>query len=603
MSNIETDGKDPKKNRKRLKKLYQQIREQVEFYLSDANLQKDRFFRQEMNNSPNGDIDLELFLRCNKIRALTSDIDVLTSAVSTSKALKVNKELKRVGRLVAYSEPRNVDERTVYVECLPNGIDREWLRSLFSSCGSVVYISLPRFKSTNDIKGFAFVEFESTDAASKACELMNRPPAEALGKVGRFPRSKQLKLLEKQVKIRETAGRKRRASESELDSDQPKIKRKRTLSEGRDNDVESTLSVRSESSTKQELHTPKRKRRKSSENLETKEERLSKSESKGVATSSKTIKVKREASTIKQSEEMLDQKTSSKKAKLESDGIKHNNKTKRDSSKKIKSREEAEDTSSSLETNRKRRAQSGEEPESSEKKVKRVKICEEPKAEKEQRASNDEQKAKRKRHKKNKNKTKIKDVPELRVIPKVEWLRCRTEYLQIQRENMTQLKEKLRQLRTDESKVNKDNLGNSSLIAATEPGANCAARKGDPEFIEGVIVKVTTEQSTTRKDLKERIWTMGSIAYIDFKDGDSAGHIRCNDAETSSAIAGIALPGFNFQQLSGEEELNYWKKLRDDRNKKLDTKKHSKQRGRDKILHKADIAYEKLKKPMHVIFD
>lgn len=33
----------------------------------------------------------------------------------------------------------------------------------------------------------------------------------------------------------------------------------------------------------------------------------------------------------------------------------------------------------------------------------------------------------------------------------------------------------------------------------------------------------------------------------------------------------------------GEEELNYWQKLRDDRNKKLDTKKHSKQRGRDKV--------------------
>lgn len=205
-----------------------------------------------------------------------------------------------------------------------------------------------------------------------------------------------------------------------MDGDQPKTKRKRTLSEGRDGEVvESTLGVPSEPSTKQELHTPKRKRRKSSENLETKEERLSKSESKGVAISSnKTIKVKREAGTIKQSEEMLDQKASSKKAKLEAVGIKHNNKTKRDSSKKIKSREEAEETSSSLETNRKRRAQSSEEPESSEKKVKRVKICEEPKTEKEQRESNDEQKAKRKRHKKNKNKTKIKDVPELRVIPK-----------------------------------------------------------------------------------------------------------------------------------------------------------------------------------------
>lgn len=47
----------------------------------------------------------------------------------------------------------------------------EWVSRKFSVCGKVTYISLPRFKSTNDIKGFAFVEFESPEEAAKAIEV------------------------------------------------------------------------------------------------------------------------------------------------------------------------------------------------------------------------------------------------------------------------------------------------------------------------------------------------------------------------------------------------------------------------------------------------
>jgi La-related protein 7 len=56
-------------------------------------------------------------------------------------------------------------------ECLPLHADHEWLKSVFSSCGNVVYVSVPRYKSSGDIKGFAFIEFDTTDAAEMACQV------------------------------------------------------------------------------------------------------------------------------------------------------------------------------------------------------------------------------------------------------------------------------------------------------------------------------------------------------------------------------------------------------------------------------------------------
>lgn len=57
-------------------------------------------------------------------------------------------------------------------------------------------MSLPKFKSTGDLKGFGFVEFETTEDAARAVNQVNSDPHG----VGRFPRmSKQGKILEKQI--------------------------------------------------------------------------------------------------------------------------------------------------------------------------------------------------------------------------------------------------------------------------------------------------------------------------------------------------------------------------------------------------------------------
>lgn len=54
---------------------------------------------------------------------------------------------------------------------MPKDVTHGWIERVFSKCGNVVYISIPRYKSSGDSKGFAFVEFEKEEEACKAIEV------------------------------------------------------------------------------------------------------------------------------------------------------------------------------------------------------------------------------------------------------------------------------------------------------------------------------------------------------------------------------------------------------------------------------------------------
>lgn len=59
----------------------------------------------------------------------------------------------------------------VFQEMLPKSVTHIWLERVFSKCGNVVYVSIPRYRSTGHPKGFAFVEFETEEQAQKAIEV------------------------------------------------------------------------------------------------------------------------------------------------------------------------------------------------------------------------------------------------------------------------------------------------------------------------------------------------------------------------------------------------------------------------------------------------
>lgn len=563
------ESKD-KKQRKRMKAVYAQIREQMEFYFSDSNLQKDRFLKKQYTESEDGYIDLSIFLSFNRIRALTTDVSTLAKALSSSTLLKVSENGTKVKRLTPLLEPKDLDKRTVYVECLPHHVDHEWVKRLFSACGKVVYVSLPRYKTTKDPKGFAFVEFETVEAAKKACEELNNPPVEAEERLGRFPKtsktlsywqkkagnptdeqmeeSEVINQTEQKSKVHESPTKsvkklkkhKREASDSSLDgalSDPSPIKRRKTLSKD-SNDGEGNKS-------------------------------LTEPEGQGVGEG------------LKSEEDDVSPRKKRKKSKSRSKSDPGNISSENEVS------ESATDNQDSVKQNKKRKTSGRDSVESFEPPSKLVKVENENKNKTE--IENDSTKDdntkdsgdKKKRKRKRKKKSKEKDLPELRVISKSEWLLLRNEYLQLQKQNMVELKKKI---------ITTDKSDSKSSTQSNKENKEKEKTHNRPvlEFIPDVIVEVKSNESLCRKKLREHIGSDVQVAYIDVQDGKQQGYIRFKDKDSAKKIANSTTASYTFKLVQGTDEKTYWDKLQSDRNAKYDkTSNKTKKRGSQKLIDKA----------------
>lgn len=116
---------------------------------------------------------MDLFLKFNKIRTLTSDSKQITKALKHSELLELNESKTKVRRKIQFVEPseHEVEKRTIYVENLPSNISNDKLKKLFKSFGEISYISLPKFKSSFQSKGFAFIEFKEKSSAKNALKV------------------------------------------------------------------------------------------------------------------------------------------------------------------------------------------------------------------------------------------------------------------------------------------------------------------------------------------------------------------------------------------------------------------------------------------------
>lgn len=179
-----------KKKRSRVKQLLSDVKKQVEFWFGDVNLHKDRFLKKLIDETDDGYVDICILASFNQMKKLTADTKLIARALKNSSVVEVNLEGNKVRRLHPIRDPPNdEDGRTVYVELLPKDVTHSWIERVFSKCGNVVYISIPRYKSTGDSKGFAFVEFEKVEQAQKAIEMLNNPPEDAPRKPGIFPKT------------------------------------------------------------------------------------------------------------------------------------------------------------------------------------------------------------------------------------------------------------------------------------------------------------------------------------------------------------------------------------------------------------------------------
>ena len=105
-------GKGRKRHRK--KRLYNEICEQMEFYFGDANMSKSKFMNEAISNSKGGWLNLDIFLRFNKLVDMLKncfgaiDIEDLWNALSFR--LNREKEVKDSSDSNCLLEIRKTDD-------------------------------------------------------------------------------------------------------------------------------------------------------------------------------------------------------------------------------------------------------------------------------------------------------------------------------------------------------------------------------------------------------------------------------------------------------------------------------------------------------------
>ncbi|KAM4808739.1 la-related protein 7 [Rhinophrynus dorsalis] len=540
-----------KKKRSRVKQLLADIAKQVDFWFGDVNLHKDRFLREQIEKSRDGYIDISMLTSFNKMKKLTTDAKLIARAIKNSSIVELNLDCTKIKRLHPLGDkPLDVDSRTVYAELLPKNVNQSWIERVFGKCGTVVYVSIPRYKSTGDPKGFAFIEFETQEQAAKAIEVLNNPPEEAPRKPGMFPKT----VKNKPIPVLNT-------SEEACTEEKKKKKKKKSKARKENSDKaeeEQGMDLATEEGSKVKRH--------------------------------RTVS----ESSITETAEGLKE-------------IPKKEKKKRD-------RTESSDQSEDGKQGKRKQSRSEEDPDSSTSKHRKVVAkddlldakpimvstglpeCKEVSTEEERETVEKKDlsmsKVKRKRKKKHKERHRVgEEVIPLRVLSKKEWMDLKTEYLSLQRASMASLKKSL-------SELHQTSAGDME-VQATDPDVkngkveNAKNETLGPQFVNGVIVKITSADPLQgRKYVKDALSGVCEVAYVDMLEGDTECHSRFKTPEDAQAVMKACSDlqnkhSWKLQLLSGDSEQRYWQKILVDRQAKLN-RPREKKRGTEKLIAKAE---------------
>lgn len=207
----------------------------------------------------------------------------------------------------------------------------------------------------------------------------------------------------------------------------------------------------------------------------------------------------------------------------------------------------------------------------------------------------------------------------LRIMSKTDWKILRNKYLNMQRERMKQLKQDLKKTRMSPYSYEQRDVTSTSASATTDvpPITNDHVDKSinkinnkkqkkelQPKFtfIEGLIVKIELDEHdcTDAKSLKSQFRNDTNVKYIDIHDGTNVIYVRCDTPEGTNKFVEKYSEEKTLTILNGDEEKLYWDKMNKDRAEKFEknNRKENKQRGRDKLLKKAEKELGK-----HIRFD
>lgn len=519
-----------KRGRHRKRQLYNAILQQMEFYFSDANISKDRFLAQLTSNDPY--VDITIFLKFNKIRKLTTSVKDITKALSKSEILILSEDETKVCRKLPFKKKENVDECTIYIERLNSDATHEWLKSIFSEFGNVVYVSIPKYKNNGIIKGFAFLEFdteESTQAAlqyfeKNDCKLCSSLDPEKLCSVATF-------LIEKKLN----------KQENNLNKSKPKDKK--------------TDEIKKNIEDKNEEEMPKK--RKHSDNSDSDGEKQKKKH--------KTCSEELSNDDIFESESKTNFK------KEQSDDCKFSN-GKQENANMVNNKKSKTINNVVIETENKHISETEQQNNN-----KSTELVTHPETATEIEI---EEKKKKKTKKQHKKKLNLHDIG-LQILSKSEWKKLRNRYLDMQRKTMNVVKQHVYKDKFARTYKDKDFF---------EPEVPDSEQVAIKQFTPGLIAKLTlTEPCMDNKKLKEEINSkFNTVRFIDipFPSGSAEIFLRFLEPNGTKNFCSSNFKGSSYV-LENEEEEIYWKKIEESRTAKQ-KKSTIKQRGRKKLLKKAE---------------
>ncbi|KFQ30919.1 La-related protein 7, partial [Merops nubicus] len=501
-------------------------------------------------------VDISLLVSFNKMKKLTTDGKLIARAVKSSSVVELDLEGTRIRRRQPLGEqPKDVDSRTVYVELLPKNVNHSWIERVFGKCGNVVYVSIPRYRSSGDPKGFAFVEFETKEQAEKAIEFLNNPPEEAPRKPGIFPKT----VKNKPVPTLNT-------STSNVVEEKKKKKKKKSKIK-KESNVQAAVETKESHTNTTTEQVPKSKRHRTSSEC---------SEIEGIETHRQPSKrEKRKWDRTESSEAHCESRPGKRKRTSSGDGETSTPKVKKTVQKDEVCPVKEETTEAPKDLND-------------------VSV-EDDKDKKDTSLS----KSKRKHKKKHKERHKMgEEVIPLRVLSKTEWMDLKQEYLALQKASMASLKKTMSQIKPEptgemetESSAQKKPWSENGKSTSEDSAPPAKANTMGPRFVSGVIVKIiSTEPLPGRKQIKDALAVLADVAYVDMLEGDTECHVRFNTPEDAQIVVKshkeIQIKNnWKFEVLTGDNEQRYWQKILVDRQAKLNQPREKK-RGTEKVICK-----------------
>jgi RNA recognition motif-containing protein len=148
------------------------LKRQLEYYFSDSNYSGDKFMRGKAAEN-NGYIPVDEFLKFNRVKQITSDINFVNYVFQQIPDLEVKDGKVKRTKPIAEVDPKERMERSIYIKGFtPNEeLSIDVLNDLLLPYANPLSIYRRRDKATKKFRGSIYVEFKTPEEGKKIADL------------------------------------------------------------------------------------------------------------------------------------------------------------------------------------------------------------------------------------------------------------------------------------------------------------------------------------------------------------------------------------------------------------------------------------------------